>query len=286
MHSAFCILHSALPSPAKTRGLFKKFAYDSSVPPPSSVADSPIPPALLRTPRTVRRKPGTLAPILLGRSLTAPLLIAAAVILSLTLFEPIVLFLLPAQPAHIVGQSNQYKTRRGTVYFIHYQFDRSAFTAQDQVLPNEYPTFQLGQPIKAHLIHLGPFGYSTLDRSPKAYARYRMILWLGDLFALSIGGVLFHALWLSPHRAHWLTQNGQATFGAVVQKTILHARRRHLHFSLTYQFKAHGLLRARQINISPARYDSAGVRDLVIILFDPARPGRNIVYDYSDFMAS
>ena len=271
---------------AKTRGLFKKFAYDSSVPPSSSVADSPIPPVLLHKPRTVRRKRGTLAPLLLARIFTAPLLAASAAILAVALLDPIVLFLLPAQPAHVINQTGQYKARRGTVYYIHYEFDRSRFTSRDQVLPAEYPTFPIGQPVKAHLIHLGPLGYAVLDRSTGNYVRCRLVLWLGALFALTIGSALFHALWLTPRRAHWLTQNGQATFGAVVEKRILHTRRRHLHFSLTYQFKAHGVLRARQINISPARYESTGVKDLVIILFDPARPGRNIVYDYSDFIAS
>jgi hypothetical protein len=241
---------------------------------------------LLRTPRTVRRKPGTLGPILLGRILTAPLLAASFAILAVTIFEPLILFLLPAQPAHIINQSGQSKPRRGTVYYIEYQFDRSGFTSQDQVQPAEYAAFQIGQPVKAHLIHLGPVGYAMLDRSPANYARYRMILWLGDLFALSIGTVLFHTIWLSPHRARWLTKNGQATFGAVVEKRIIHNRRRHLYFTLTYQFKVQGNLHARRIHISPQRYDSAGVKDLVIILFDPSRPSRNIVYDYSDFVAS
>jgi hypothetical protein len=45
-------------------------------------------------------------------------------------------------------------------------------------------------------------------------------------------------------------------------------------------------LHARRIHISPLHHDSAGLKDLVLIFFDPARPGRNIVYDYSDFLAS
>ena len=140
--------------------------------------------------------------------------------------------------------------------------------------------------MKAHVIHLGPLGYSALDRSLGAYARYRKILWFGAAFAMAIGGVLFYAIWLLPWRSRWLTRNGKATFGAVVEKTIVHGMRRHLYFTLTYQFKALGSLWAHRIRISPQRYDSAGVKDLVVVVFDPARPSRNIVYDYCDFIAS
>jgi hypothetical protein len=249
-------------------------------------ADSPIPRALLRSPRVVRRKPGTLGPLLLGRILTAPVLAFFAALLGIVVLEPVVIFLLPAQPARIVGQWRQFKARRGTTYYIEYQFDRSGFVGRDEVLPDEYQAFQVGQTIKAHVIHLGSVGYSALDRSLKAYARYRMILWFGAVFALAIGGVLFYAAWMLPWRSRWLAQHGEATFGAVVGKSIVHGRRRYLYFTLTYQFKALGALQARRIRISPQRYDSAGVKDLVIVLFDPARPSRNIVYDYCDFIAS
>jgi hypothetical protein len=113
-----------------------------------------------------------------------------------------------------------------------------------------------------------------------------MILWYSASFALAIGWILFYATWLSPWRSHRLVRHGQATFGAVVEKSVIHGARRLLAFALTYQFKAHGTLRRRRIRIGPQRYDSAEVKDLVIILFDPARPGRNIVYDYCDFIAS
>ena len=246
--------------------------------------DLPIPRPLRRSPRGVRRKPGTLAPLLLGRILTAPVLAAVVAIVALVVLEPLVVFLIPAQPARVVGR--EVDQHRGSAYYIDYRFDRSGFTGRDQVLLAEYSAFQLGETVKAHLIHLGPLGYSALDRSPRAYARYRMIAWYAALFALMIGWILFYAIWLLPWRAYWLTRHGQATFGAIVEKRVIHTLRRDLHFTLTYQFKAGGTLRAKRIRISPRRYDSANLKDLVIILFDPVRPSRNIVYDYCDFVAS
>jgi hypothetical protein len=262
------------------RGFCQTACYDCPVQ-ESSPVKSPIPRALLRSPREVCRKRGTLGPLLLGRILTAPVLVATVAFLSLAAFEPIVVFLLPAQPARIVALG-----RRGAAYYVEYQFDKSGFTGRDEVLPIEYEAFQVGQPSKAHLFHIGPLGYSALDRSPRAYARYRMILWFGDAFGLAIGGVLFYAIWLLPWRSHWLARNGVATFGAVVEKREIHNGRRHHQFTLTYQFKTTGTLRARRIRISPQRYDSSDVKDLVIILFDPARPNRSIIYDYCDFIAS
>lgn len=254
--------------------------------PESQSLVSPIPPALLRSPRRVRRKPGTLGPLLVGRILSAPLLTVFAVLLALALLEPVVVFLLPAQSARVVGEWRDFKSHRGTTYHIEYRFDRSGFTGRDEVLLDEYLALQVGQEIKAHLIHLGPLGYSALDRSLRSYAHYRMILWYSAAFALAIGGILLYAGWLSPWRSLWLVRHGQATFGAVVEKRVIHGARRLLAFTLTYQFKVHGTLRRRRIHISPQRYDSADVKDLVIILFDPARPNRSIVYDYCDFIAS
>jgi hypothetical protein len=248
--------------------------------------DSPIPRALLRCPRVVRRKPGTLGPLLLGRILTAPVLVACAGLLGFVILDPIVVFLLPAQPARITRQWPTSQVHRGITDHIEYQFDRSGFVGQDEVMPVEYAAYPVGQAIKAHLIHLGPLGYSALDRSAAAYTNNRKILWFSAAFALATSGVFFYAIWLVPWRTRWLTRHGKATFGAVVEKSILHRGRRHLYFTLTYQFKALGTLRARRICISPQRYDSAGVKDLVIILFDPSRPSRNIVYDYCDFIAS
>jgi hypothetical protein len=142
-----------------------------------------------------------------------------------------------------------------------------------------------GQPVRAHLVHIGALGYAALDRSARAYARYRRIDWFGALFAAAIGGVLYYGFWLAPWRTHWLTRHGKATFGAVVEKRVIQTTRRHQSFTLTYQFKAMGRLRSRRISVNDRRYDSAGVKDLVVVLFDPARPGRNIVYDYCDFVA-
>jgi hypothetical protein len=248
-------------------------------------ADSPMPRVLLHSPRRVRRKRGTMGPLLLGRILTAPVLVVFAGMLGLVVLDWFVVFIVPAQPARIVGQIRQFKARQGATFFIAYQFDRSGFIGRDEVMPYEFQPLWVGRAVKAHVIHIGPVGYSALDRSLGDYAQNRMILWFGAVFALAIGGVIFQALWLAPWRSWWLTRNGQATYGAVVGKSIIHRRRRYLYFTLTYQFKVKGILQARRIRISPQRYDSTGVRDLLIILFDPARPRRSIVYDYCDFIA-
>jgi hypothetical protein len=253
---------------------------------PQSV-DSPIPAVLLRCPRGVRRKPGTLVPLLIGRILTAPLLVACVGLLAVAIVDPIVVFLVPAQAAHINRMWMVSEGRRGTTDHIEYQFDQSGFVGSDEVLPAEFAALQVGQAVRGHVIHLGPVGYSALDRSAGAYARNRRILWFVTGFALAMSAVLFYALWLVPWRSRWLTRHGKATFGAVVEKSIIsHGNRRHFYFTLTYQFKALGELKRKQIRISPQRFDSAGVKDLVIILFDPKRPGRNIVYDYCDFLAT
>ena len=246
---------------------------------------SPIPRAFLRSPRRVLRKPGTCVPFLLGRILTAPVLAISAALAGVVVLEPIVVFLLPAQPARLLRQWRETKVRGGTDYWIEYQFDRSGFVGHSRVPQEQYQALHVGQPLMAHLIHIGPLGYSALDRTAADYARGRMILWFGTLFALLIGGIFYYEFWLLPSRAHWLMHHGEVTFGAVVEKRISHSQR-HFSCSLTYQFKAAGALRARRIRISPQRYDATGVKDLVIILFDPRRPKRNIVYDYCNFVVS
>jgi len=53
----------------------------------SQKTGSPMPQALLRSPRMVRRKPGTLGPLLLGRILTAPVLAVFAGLLGFVVLE-------------------------------------------------------------------------------------------------------------------------------------------------------------------------------------------------------
>jgi hypothetical protein len=252
----------------------------------SQVVASPIPRELLRCPRTALRKPGTFGFLLLGRILTAPLVAVAIVLLAFAVLEPILVFVLPAQSAKIIAQWPQQNSHHGIEYYIEYQFDRSGFIGRDQVLMGEFQAMAVGQEVKAHVIHFGEVGYSALDRSLRSYSRYRGILWFGTLFSVAIGWILFQAVWYAPWRTHWLVRYGKATFGAVVSKSILHGGRRHMHFTLTYQFRAMGTLQARRIRITPQRYDAADLKDLVIILFDPARPRRSIVYDYCDFIAA
>ena len=148
----------------------------------SEEVGSPIPRALLRSPRRVRRKRGTLGPLLLGRILTAPMVIIAAILVAFVIFEPIVAFGIPAQSAKIIRQWPESKARRGMIYYVEYQFDRSGFIGRSQVLPVEYQALHVGQAVKAHLIHLGKVGYSALDRSLRTYALYRSILWFGADF--------------------------------------------------------------------------------------------------------
>jgi hypothetical protein len=250
------------------------------------VAESPIPRALLRSPRKVRRKRGTLGLLVVGRVLTLPFLIAATLLIGFVVFEPIIAFVLPAQPARILSRWCDARARRGIAYYIEYRFDRSGFIGRDQVMQGEYNAFHAGQIVKAHVVHLGQVGYSALDRSLSDYAHYRMIVWFNAAFATAIGSVFFYAAWLWPWQAYWLARHGKATFGAVVSKSTVFGGRRHAHFMLTYQFKAKGTLRAERIRISPQRFDEADPMDLIIVLFDPKRPRRNMVYDYCDFFVS
>ncbi len=227
-----------------------------------------------------------MGPLLLGRILSAPFVAAAIALCAAAMIEPLI-FLLPAQPARIERLWSQFKARRGTFYFATYRLERSGFEAVDELMPAEYFSLRIGQRVQAHALHLGSVGYSALHRSVAAYARSRVGLWVNAAFALPIGLLLFHAIWLMPWRTLWLVKHGQATFGAVVQKSVIFGvgGRRQMFFTLTYQFKAFNVLRARKISIHPQRYDSAGVKDLVVVLFDPRCPSRNIVYDYCNFVA-
>jgi len=247
-------------------------------------APSPIPPALARNPRAVRRKPGTLGVLILGRVLSAPILVAFALVIAFTLLEPVVVFLVPAQPARVLRLWVDYQPRRGTTYDVAYRFERSGFVAREIMFPDEFEQLRDGQLINAHLVRIGGLGYAALDRSLRAYARNRMILWFGSFFAAAVGGVLGYAIWFLPWLSHRLAQTGQATFGAIVAKSIYRTGRGQLSFTLTYQYKAKGRLMACRIRINPHRYDSAAVKDLVIVLFDPNRPSWSIVYDYCNFV--
>jgi hypothetical protein len=250
----------------------------------SREAPSPVTRALPPAPRTVRRRRGTLSVFLIGRVLTGPLIAAAFGALAFIVLEPMI-FLLPAQPAHVIGMWRQFEARHGFAYYIQYQLDHTKFITRDEVLPAEFLAFHIGQEVKAHVLRFGPSRYSVLDRTFAAYARYRMIVWFCAAMGLAISLTLFHALWLCPWRTRRLVQSGRATYGAVIEKRCLYGSRRTVSCALTYQFKAYGVLRARCIRVAPQRFDSARLGDLVVIVFDPARPNRSVLYDYCDFVA-
>lgn len=241
---------------------------------------------LPRPPRRIRRRRGRLSILILGRVLTAPFVAVAAALAIYVLCDAAVMFLFPAEPAQIVDLWRDFKPHRGTQFYVKYRTTGTGFTGTDNALLQEFLGFHIGQPVKAHVFYFGRNnGYSLLDRSTLHYARYRMITWFCALFMGAIGWVLFYGIWLMPWRSRWLARWGEATFGAVTEKKIVHTNRRLLYCSLTYQFKVNGILRAHCIRISPQQYDAIAVGDLVTILFDPWRPNRNMVYDYCDYIA-
>jgi uncharacterized protein DUF3592 len=252
--------------------------------------DPRIPPEL-RTPpgRPVKLRGG------LGGMLVASLFVLVFIgMLFFAIAEPIFLISTPTVPGRVVSLYERHG--KGTAYVVRYQYSVGASRYSDeQSIPQElYDKLQLASPIRIHVAALGSWRLSEMDVSWHAYAVMRWVLWMIAAIWSVIITTLIRKNWTGPR---WLVRHGEPVVGRIVSKTapsnetiksfrVISDRQKTPEYFVSYEYQpSFGPPLNSKMPVSRKQFDAIEPGSQVVVLYDPVKPQRTIIYDLCDFQA-
>jgi hypothetical protein len=252
--------------------------------------DPRIPPELRTPPGRPVRLRGSL-----GGMLVASLFVFVFIaMLFFEIAEPIFLISTPTVPGRVV--SLYVRHGKGTAYVVRYQYGVGASRYSDeQSIPQElYDKLQLASPIRIHVVALGSWRFSEMDMSWNAYAAMRWVLWMITAIWSFIITTLIRKNWTGPR---WLVRHGEPVVGRIVSKTapgedkmksfrIIRDTPKTPEYFVSYEYQpSFGQPLNSKMPVSRKQFDAIEPDTQVVVLYDPVKPQRSIIYDLCDFVA-
>ena len=129
---------------------------------------------------------------------------------------------------------------------------------------------------------VGSWHYSELNSSGQDNAVLRIFLWIwGVMLSITMLGMLRRA-WLTPRR---LVRDGQAVIGRITDKRMEQAGRSKAP-TLFYEYEpAGGEVVKSRISVPRKTFVTTEAGSDVVVVYDPDRPRRSLIYDVCDFEA-
>jgi hypothetical protein len=242
-------------------------------------------------PRPVSRRSGTGTVIFLRLFILPHTLIGFGV-LFLVVFEPVFLILTPGIPATVIALTPHTSRKGGTTYRVTYRYSPAdapavGLTGEEQISWAEFHGLHSGSQIHVHTAAVGSHRYTRLSRSFSDYIRHRYPMWFWALFWNAIMSVFLYVAWVAPIRSRNLVRFGEPVGGQITGKNTI--RGKSTTYRLNYEFIPLGDHQPRKgsIAVNTQRlFDQATEGQNVTVLYDPNRPGRNVAYEFGDYVVA
>jgi hypothetical protein len=197
--------------------------------------------------------------------------------------EPILLFGTRGIPGRVVDFKTVTSSKGAVSYHVTYLYSEDGQTVTDtsQVGHDEYAHLTRGDVLPVHAVNFFGHHFSELDRTPGDFARQRFFLWPFTLIWLGMISLFY----LAPLRSKHLVRDGEPILGKVTGKDLSHNKNT-TNYRLAYTFTPMGgQAVATRMLVRRQFYDQANVGDEVVIVFDPNKPKRSVIYQYCDYQA-
>jgi hypothetical protein len=212
--------------------------------------------------------------------------------LFLIVFEPLFLILTPNIPATVVALTPHTSRKSGTTYRATYRFSPAdapgvSITGEEEISDAEFRALHLGSPIHVHTGAVASHRYTCLSRTFGGHVCHRYPIWLCALFWNSIISVFLYIAWVVPIRNRNLVRFGDPVGGQITGKSVI--RGKSTTYRLDYEFTPIGDHQPRKGSIAVAAkaiFDQAIEGQNVTVLYNPSRPGRNVAYEFSDYVVT
>jgi hypothetical protein len=233
------------------------------------------------TPRRVRVRPGRGVNVFINRVWAVVVFVAAAPILYVCVGEPMFLRFGSVIPAIVTGHSAE-KDGRGRVFFhveYSYTFGGSVQDRSEEVNLPTFNSMSVGRAIELRGVAMGPVRIVLLPG--KFYFGDHFFWYLGML----LDGALILGWWWTCVVPRRLIRIGEPVIGKIIGKKNVQDSRS-VSYLVQYSYEdREGQTFKREIDVGMVIYEAATEGDEVVVLYDPKKSTRAIVYDYSNFMA-
>jgi hypothetical protein len=244
--------------------------------------DEFLPPA----PRTVRRKFGSGCGLWFMRLFVLPHTFAGIFLLGIVpagwYFDH---FARPVT-ATVDRREMEHTKKGGTLFhlYYHYDFGGRRYDGSDLISEARYVRARDGEPFEGRAVAV-LFGRPWFRGPTEAKANSPQFLVVA--FALAWNGLLsvfLYGLWIVPLRQRRLVKHGQVATGVITSRRI--TRGRGTNYTLMYAFPAvDGSAYSGECGVNRADYERTPDGTNLLIIYNPARPRRNLAYRFSDFIA-
>jgi hypothetical protein len=145
-----------------------------------------------------------------------------------------------------------------------------------------YAALHVGDLIAVRAVAAGSWHFSELDSAGQDHAVMRIFLWIWGIMLSATMLLMVRRVWLLPRQ---LVRDGQAVIGRITDKKFEPAGRSKTP-TLLYQYEpADGEMVKSRMSVSRKAFAAAERGSEVVVLYDPAKPRRNLIYDVCEFEA-
>lgn len=245
-------------------------------------------------PRTVRGGPG--CAIWGVRVFILPHMAVGVVMIGLLLMTLAVALFGTDVPATLTNIHTSHSRKGGTIYHVGYtyRFAGRDYTNSGTVGAQTYSQLKRASAedappatLRVRHFELGPIHYQVLTEEHSAWNSVVPLLCF-VLFWHGILSVFVYLVWVSPIRTARLIRHGEAAPGAIVKVRESRGNKSTSYYA-TFRFNdpATGTEIQREMRLpGRAQYDLAQPGVAVTVLFDPRKPRRALVYEFSGYRVS
>jgi hypothetical protein len=171
-----------------------------------------------------------------------------------------------------------------THYDVYYVYNAGTSLIADSatVLQSRYEAMHAGDTIPIRAIAIGTWHFSELNSSGEDHAMIRIFLWIWGIMLSVTMLVIMRRAWLLPRR---IIRDGVAVIGRITDKRMEPAGRSKAP-TLFYEYQPTGaeVVKSR-MSVSRKTFAAAEPKSSVVVVYDPAKPWRSLIYDVCDFEA-
>jgi hypothetical protein len=243
----------------------------------------PLPP----TPRPVGRTPGNSIGLWCARFF-AVLCVALAVGLAAALAARLVLqFAGTPVTATVTETVNRAGGKGRRSYDVRYAYTDPwtgrRLADKQSVSKEEYHQVRAGQAVPGRALSV--FGYRTSVTAAGSAWRGTNFIGVCAAMGWAVTAVVVHSSWYVPAMRWRLVQHGVEAAGRVTRQQVGRKAKRDFH-RLHYAYTAaDGTWHGGHCDVSAHVYGRTAVGDGLVVLYDPDRPRRHVVYEFADVHA-
>lgn len=183
----------------------------------------------------------------------------------------------PIVPGHVVDMRTHSGTRGSTTYLVTYEFTDSGKiqTNEESVSRSIYQDLYDGAAVPINTMVIGSHRFTEIHLSTIDYFRQYPVWLVGALFC----GIICFAWRQTRARLYECVRNGEPTIGMIESKRTYRTRNGRTYY-VKYQYtdSQNCLRTGKRMNVKQTDYEHLQEGDRVVVLFDPMKPSRSLIY--------